>query len=843
MNKISSTLIARLISFCAIAFISLFNTGARGDEIKKENNRTVYFNPIFLGSNNINLSRFEKGGSATPGIWPTAIYVNNERIPYKSVRFIEQEDNKVIPCISLDIIKNINFNYSELPLDFREALNQSEQCYSLDTLIPLAFVSYDSNEERLDISIPQSMLIKTARGYTDPNLWDRGISAASLGYNINHYMSRVRGVTSRSFYAGINAGINIGTWYFRHDGSYNWQEHMNDSYQSINNYVERDIPSLQGRIRIGETITKGVLFDTLPFRGIELVSDERMLPVSRRGYAPEVRGIARTNARVKVSQSGRVIYETTVSPGAFTINDLNATGYGGNLEVVVTESDGSVQTFLVPYSSVTQLLRKGVHQYDLVVGRLNDPSISHRFNLYQAIYQRGLTNYVTGFGGIQSSGRDYVAIQLGSSVSTYLGAFSFSATHAKPRFEHSDIANNGGQSYQVSYSKYLQSTNSNLTIAAYRYSTSGYFDYLSAMQALDAEEHGYSMNNIWRPKNRFNITMSQGLPENWGQMYITAYSQDYWNRGSSDLQYQLGYSNQLGALSFSINAGRARNGRGHMENNIFVNFSMPLANRSSKHIPMLNASFNRSGNGRTGTQIGTSGSFGDDTQYNYGVTAANYNQGGGSSLAANGGWRSPATHLTGSYSIGKHYQNMSLGASGTIIGWADGVVMTPYHGNTFAIVEAKNAKGAKLSGYSGIRIDSWGHAAVPYLNPYEMNDISIDPKGLPHDVELNNTTEKVIPYSGAITKVEFKTQRGIPVLIHSVQSNHQPIPFGAEVLDEMGHHVGNVGQNGQIFARVEQSTGQLTVKWGIESLNTCQVSYDVTENVNHTFNQYNSVCR
>ncbi|STS63046.1 type 1 fimbriae anchoring protein FimD [Klebsiella aerogenes] len=97
-----------------------------------------------------------------------------------------------------------------------------------------------------------------------------------------------------------------------------------------------------------------------------------------------------------------MIYETTVSPGAFVIDDLYPTGYGGNLDVTVTEADGSVQTFSVPYASVTQLLRPGMHRYDIVAGKLNDPSISFNPTLYQATYQRGLTNILTAFGGYRA---------------------------------------------------------------------------------------------------------------------------------------------------------------------------------------------------------------------------------------------------------------------------------------------------------------------------------------------------------------------------------------------------------------------------------------------------------
>ncbi len=365
-------------------------------------------------------------------------------------------------------------------------------------------------------------------------------------------------------------------------------------------------------MRLGETSTKGQVFDTLPFRGIELVNDDRMLAPSQRGYAPNIRGIARTNARVTVRQNSLVIYETTVSPGAFVIDDLYPTGFGGNLDVTVKEADGSVQNFQVPYASVAQLLRPGTHHYDVVAGKLNDISLSSKPTLVQATYQRGLTNTLTGYGGLQAS-NDYYALQLGAALSTSIGAFSADVSQARVHLESTKERMNSGQSFQLSYSKFLPATNSNLTIAAYRYSTSGYYDYMTAMRAIDAEQRGQSADNIWRPRNRFNITMNQGLPAGWGQMYVTGYTQDYWNQGNTDLQYQLGYSNEYRDISYSLSAGRVRGMRGGMETNWLLNLSMPLGRKENANLPSLSASLNHSTTGQSGQQVGISGSAGKTT--------------------------------------------------------------------------------------------------------------------------------------------------------------------------------------------------------------------------------------
>ncbi|WP_212668167.1 fimbria/pilus outer membrane usher protein, partial [Salmonella enterica] len=98
------------------------------------------------------------------------------------------------------------------------------------------------------------------------------------------------------------------------------------------------------------------------------LSDENMLPPQLRGYAPEIIGVAKTNARVTVTQQGRVIYDSTVPAGPFRIQSLN-NATRGQLDVTVTEQNGEVQTFTVSTASVPYLTRPGRIRYQVVIGR------------------------------------------------------------------------------------------------------------------------------------------------------------------------------------------------------------------------------------------------------------------------------------------------------------------------------------------------------------------------------------------------------------------------------------------------------------------------------------------
>ncbi|HGF6042574.1 TPA: FimD/PapC C-terminal domain-containing protein [Enterobacter hormaechei] len=77
--------------------------------------------------------------------------------------------------------------------------------------------------------------------------------------------------------------------------------------------------------------------------------------------------------------------------------------------------------------------------------------------------------------------------------------------------------------------------------------------------------------------------------------------------------------------------------------------------------------------------------------------------------------------------------------------------------------------------------------------------------------------------------------------------NGQPVPFGAEVLDEKGRSVGNAGQGGQLYARVEQQQGTLTVRWGQGNDQQCEIRYHLmpvsSEQKNTHIQTFNSVCK
>ncbi|KVL41181.1 fimbrial assembly protein [Burkholderia sp. MSMB1835] len=789
---------------------------------RKPGGNPVQFNPDLVASpagDDIDLSRYEKGMPVWPGRYRSDVYLNGSMLGRDDVTLREPSRGAVQICISRALLDKFNANLAQIPPERLALLDAPGACIALEQLLPGTSASFDAAEARLDVQIPQALLRRAARGYVDPALWDNGVTAGFVGYNANIYRNVARGMSANSAYVGVNAGINVGGWYLRHDGALNWQQRGTKRYGSVNTYVQHDLTALKARVRIGDANTSGELFDTFAFRGAQLASDDSMWPDSQRGYAPVVRGIANTNARVTIRQNGSVIYETAVPPGPFVIDDLFPTGYGGDLDVTVTEADGSARAFKVPYASVAQSLRPGQSRFSVVAGTVRNLDLSYTPHFVQATYSRGITNLLTLYGGVLAN-ENYQNVLAGGALNTPFGAMALDMSGAMTSQDGQRLR---GTSVRVTYSKTIEATDSTLSVAAYRFSSAGYLDFANALTFVDNVKRnltGADALPAWRARNRISITAAQPLGDRWGQLYISGYTQNYWARGGSDTQFQIGYNNRYRQLDYSVSANRSRTYTGDLDTQYMLTVSMPLG--SKPMAPRLTVNLARDSVSGFTSMASATGFLGTRNEGSYSVSAARET---GATYSGNvsGQYRTPYTTVQGAFAKGDGYTSGSFGLSGGVVVHPGGVTATPYTADTMAVVAAPAAGGAAVAGYGGIRLDSRGYAVVPYLNPYRLNRIELDPRGLPADVELETTSQQVAPRNGAVVMLRYPTVQGRALLIGSKVSDGTELPFGAPVFDGAGNQIGIVSQGGRIYARLREPDDVLTVKWGHADAWQCSI--------------------
>lgn len=822
-----------------------------------------YFDPALLqGSDfgkSLDLDRFNQRDNALPtGDYVLDVYLNNQLIRRQaSIALVKPKGDKtdVQPCLSPELIalSAIRTTQNVTP----------NICLPIDALGPKINWEVDLSSLRLNMVVPQAGLLHSPRGFIPVSEWDAGETALFLRHNTNFYHTENTDSHLRYDYlwSNINAGFNLGLWQVRHQGNLRYaddnQTGRHYKYNAVATSVQRPLPQLDSIIAFGDNYTNSSLFGNLSFNGVKLSTDQRMWPQGKRGYAPEVRGVATTTARVVVRQQGKVIYETTVAPGAFVINDLYNTRGQGDLTVDVVEANGQVSRFTVPYSAVPDSIRPGNWNYELAMGYVRQYySVENKF--IEGVLQRGMSNVLTANMGSRLAD-NYQAFLAGGVLATSVGAFGLNTVFSSAHVENNEKQQ--GWRVEASYSKTF-TTGTNLVLAAYRYSTSGYRDLQDVLGVRRQEKNGtLYYSDTLNQRNNFSATVSQPMGD-WGMLSFTGSTSDYYNNASRITQLQLGYSNSWRDISFNISAARQRstyssryfnsvndrdfdneNQRKYTENTVSLGISIPFDFGSSRS--QINLDMNRSRDSRTAT-VGMSGTTGEKSSTSWALYSGiehNNDSGDSSTWGGNIEHRTSVGAFRAYASRGDSYQQYGLGMSGTLVAHRGGITAGPYTSDTFALVEAPGARGAKIRNGQGATVDRFGYAILPSLTPYRYNTISLDSQNMADDVELQGGSKRLVPYAGAISRVTFKTTHGKATLINTTLPDSSQPPMGADVTDSNGEAVGIMGQGGQIYARLAAQSGVLFVKWGKTAAQQCQVWYQLPTTRDAPMYQLTLPCR
>ncbi|UTH74785.1 fimbria/pilus outer membrane usher protein [Chromobacterium sp. IIBBL 290-4] len=809
----------------------------------------VQFNPVFLNQTSngqqIDLSRFNQMGGTLPGNYRADVYANGVWVGRRDVLMKSFGDKAAQACLNRSLLDDLGLEASRLPspqqLPGRDEL---ARCVEIGSIVPGAFSSFNSADLRLDVSIPQRYQRARARGYVAPEYWDAGAPVAGfLNYNANVYRAGNSGQgNSTQYYLSANSGVNIGLWRLRYDGTLTQQDSNGLSqrnYQNTAAYAQHDLTAWHSVLTVGDYFTPSDLFSSVSFRGVQILSDDRMLPESLQGYAPVVRGVAETNAKVSVRQNGNLIYENTVAPGEFSIDDLYNTGFSGDLEVTVTESDGRVRKFIVPYAAVPQLLREGRERFAFTAGQWRSNSLSQRPGFAQATYQRGISNSLTAYGGAILA-EHYQSALLGAGINTAYGALALDVTQswAGALPESLGLQTMQGQSYRLSFSKLMEKTRTNFTVAAYRFSTANYLEFQDYANLLNGS------SSLARAKNQFQLNVDQPLGGSWGHVFLTGTTQDYWNQTGRNTTYQLGYGNSFKRVSLNVSAGRSRDSNGRNINQFLLSLTMPLG--SGAGAPLLSASAGSSSDQSRNEQVSVSGVAGDLRNLSYNVyannsyanTSGNSNSGGASVQYAS----SVASFSAGGSVNGSNTQT-NAGVSGALVFHPGGVTAAQALGESIAVIEAPGAEGAAVANTNGVRINHDGYAVVSSLMPYRQNEITLDPKNMNQDVELLETSALDAPRAGAIVTLKFNTQQGKPVIVALKRPGGGSLPVGAEINDGKGEYVALIGQGGRAFIRGMEGQS-LTASWGSGRDQQCRFQYQLPhQNASAGYLQTEALCQ
>ncbi|MDX7626877.1 outer membrane usher protein [Enterobacter bugandensis] len=772
----------------------------------------IQFNTDVLDVNdrkNIDLSQFSRSGYIMPGTYGMVVHVNKNDLQEQQISFYapEGDPNGSRACLNPALVQQLGFKLGVLKdlTWWREG-----ECLN-ETSVQGMEVRGDLPTSSLYLSIPQAYLEYSDENWDPPSRWDEGIPGLLFDYNVNARSQHQQRDGSRGYSLSGNGttGANLGAWRLRAD----WQanlDHQTVSGQPTNKqldwsryYAYRAIPALRSKLTLGENYLDSGMFDSFRFTGASLVSDDSMLPPNLRGYAPEVVGVAKTNAKVTISQQGRVLSETTVAAGPFRIQDIND-AVSGELNVRVEEQDGGVQEFVVNTANIPYLTRPGSVRFKLATGKPSDWQHHSRGPLFgTGEFSWGVSNGWSLYGGALAGG-DYNALSLGIGRDLMaLGALSFDATQSRARLPQEDGTLSGG-SYRLSYSKNFDEYDSQVTFAGYRFSEQ---DFMNMSEYLDARYYGTRTGN---GKEMYTISFNKHFRD-WGLSTYLNYSHEtYWDRPAND-RYNLTLSRYFDVgrfrnLSLSLSAYRNEY-NGTKDDGAYLSLSMPWGDNSTVS---YNTTVNRDD---TTHQVGYYDRIDEHNNYQLragssrsGVNVNGYynHEGDKARMSAN------ASYQENRYSA----FGMSMQGGMTMTANGGALHRAGMPGGTRMLIDTQGVADVPVRGYgSTTNTNAWGKAVIGDVNSYYRNKASIDVNKLGDNAEATKSVVQATLTEGAIGYRQFDVIAGEKAMAVIKLADGSEPPFGATVMNARKQETGIVNDGGSIYLSGINAGDAMTVHW------------------------------
>ncbi|MGV3344688.1 fimbria/pilus outer membrane usher protein [Enterobacteriaceae bacterium LUAb1] len=761
---------------------------------------------------NINIKNFSNSDYFPPGEYELNVYLNKQDLQEQRIFYYDKNNSSAggIVCLSRNLVEKFLLK----PDIFKKLIWwDGKDCLEL-TSLPLMKVKTDLSSSSLYISLPQVYLQYIPDNWTPPSLWENGLPGILLDYNINtqivQQLKNQKQTTTALNGSGVT-GINLGSWRARAE----WQMLLDkkpgrstmSSLDWTRYYVYTAIKALGAKFTLGEDYFSSNIFDGFRFTGLSLITDTNMLPPGFRGYAPEVTGVAKSNATVIIRQQGRIISQTQVAAGPFRIQDLSY-ALIGELNVEVKEQDGVTQTFTVNTTGAPFLTRPGQLRYKLAAGRPTD--WRHHVSggtFASSEFSWGINNSWSFYGGaIAAENYASAAIGIGRDLMTF-GALSFDIAHARARLKNwHDIGDKiyRGNAYRLSYSKRFDTYNSQVTFAGQWVADKDFMNMSEYLEAQSARVRQYNS------KEMYTISYNQEFPGIGLNAYIDYSHQAYWNRPDND-RYSLSLSRffSVGLLkNVSLNVAAYRNRyRRKNDDGIYMSLFIPQGEKGSIS---LNADWNKNNNTQQVTY------YGRVNEYNRYKLSTGWARSG---ALINGNYTHQSdlaqVNINAAYQQNR-YRSAGMFIQGGFTATGKGTVMHRNNqlGGTRIFVDADGIPDIPLRGDSvSVRTNHAGQAVLADMNSYYLNQVSVDLNRLSDDAQVEQSVKRGVFTEGAIGYRRFNVVSGRSIMAILRLADNSTPPFGATVFNEKNKQLGIVSDDGNVYLSGLNNGEILDVHW------------------------------
>lgn len=794
------------------------------------------FDATQLGSNvNADTVAMFNAGGQLPGVYHVGIYLNGEQVDETDIEFRKADADPGVglaPCLNVDSLAGWGIRLPD-----EDAPSTTDGCFPLTSIAQTARAEFDFSGQRLKLSIPQAALEERRAGQVPQSLWNDGVPAFLLGYqgDVNKIIPRGSSANEQlSRFVRLTPGLNIGAWRLRNATGWEKEHGRSGRWESGYTRLERGLYGLKSRLTLGESSTPGDIFESVPFRGVMMSTDDAMSAPGESSFTPVIRGIAQTPARVIVRQNEETLYIRSIPPGPFALDNIPVPGAGGALDVSVEESNGDVQHFTVPWQTPAVALHEGYSRYSLMAGRYRMDGLSD-VSVGQFTIMSGLPGGVTLYGGLQQSG-GYRSIAAGAGMSLgAAGSLSADVTRSARSREQ-------GNAMRLRYSKSLGATGTQISLGLTRYSKA-YHSLSESISNRDndgSEEGGHENAEL-------SLTQPFGRA---GNLSLSATAYKTTDRRHKTRNSVISYSVVLSGITLTLNWARNdlfRSKNWKTDRKMTLGVSIPLTKGPGGTANAIIQSSHSNAQGDSG--LATLSGQSVDGGMSWGITGSmnrpHAPQLNSHATTLTAGWRSPYGRISGHYGQNTWSRQAGAGINGGLVLTQEGVASGQNVDGTLSLVNTPGVSGIGVSGRPQLKTNVFGQVLLS-ATPYRKNRVILDPLSLPQDAELQQSEVQVVPTQGAVVPAAFNVRSGVRGVITFRHASGSPVPFGAVVTQHGADETaaGIVGENGVAYLTGLSNEGMLNVRWGRSDRQTCVAPWHRPESSDATgLYQLDVTCR
>lgn len=652
-----------------------------------------------------------------------------------------------------------------------------EKCPTLQQYWHNAQLEIYPATEEIAIIVPVEAINIEARN----NVVDiQGGSAAMLNYSLFGTKKKYGKEHSDRMQSTFNIGFNSGDWIVRSTQLISDGSQQSFSSDSLYTYAQRTFSDYGVVFQGGEINIVNSRFSVPTLYGFQIMPDTTLLPQDSSGV--EVTGIARSaQARVDVRQSGKLIYSTLVPAGPFRLTDIPILNVNTDLNVTVTENEGSEHHYIVAAAQFRyRLLSDGsgisfsagqakkmdnTQAQPWVIAASNGWRLHPRMNMLLGVLMGDNRYY--GF----SVNFDAIPLpDLNTSLGLYGSIDNFSKTDG----------------YKVSADmSYLLPFDISIRGGGSKGS-----DTYREMTEIDADNDDFSAT-----KYDANVGIAWASPSV-GRFSLSYYRSKTYNSRDDSQSIIAAWSKTFKYATATLN-WQSDISRGDKDDNdmLYLSLSFPLG-----HGVMGNG-WLRNNEGRTSYGTRVTGSVDSNNAYSLGISRDHDMN----ASAWDGSFNSNLRYTSASVSVsGDNRQQQSYSASlrGGVVAHVNGMTFSPWPiDETFGLMQLdKPIAGIEIETSRGsVWTDPWGYAVIPSVQPYQTSSLNLNTQTLPGNLDVKNGKAMFKASRGAFAHWEFSTLSQRRVLFSVMLDNGKPLPKGTSIVNATGEYMTSTADDGIVF--------------------------------------------